>query len=215
MPAPSPPAGSAPATRARIDGEGYLSLTGRLKELINRGGEKISPIEVDTVLMDHPAVGQCVTFAMPHDVLGEEVAAAIVLREGQQATEQDIRSFAAEHLAAFKVPRKILFLERNPQGRHRQAAAHRPGPEARAGGLSVSVPAPSICVFGAGAIGGLLAARLEAVGMPVSIVARGPHREAVEAGGLRLRSGEAVSVARPRVVSDPARWGRRITCSSR
>src|SRR5690606_4289958 len=60
-----------------LDEDGYLRVTGRLKEIINRGGEKISPLEVDEVLMDHPAVAQVVTFAMPHDKLGEEVAAAI------------------------------------------------------------------------------------------------------------------------------------------
>ena len=65
-----------------MDADGYLRITGRLKEIINRGGEKISPLEVDEVLMDHPAVAQVVTFAMPHDKLGEEVAAAVVLREG-------------------------------------------------------------------------------------------------------------------------------------
>jgi acyl-CoA synthetase (AMP-forming)/AMP-acid ligase II len=65
-----------------IDDEGYLTITGRLKEIINRGGEKISPREVDEVLMDHPAVAQVVTFAMPHDKLGEDVAAAVVLRDG-------------------------------------------------------------------------------------------------------------------------------------
>ena len=65
-----------------MDAEGYIRITGRLKEIINRGGEKISPREVDEVLMDHPAVAQVVTFAMPHEKLGEEVAAAIVLREG-------------------------------------------------------------------------------------------------------------------------------------
>ena len=65
-----------------IDEDGYLRLTGRLKELINRGGEKISPLEIDTVIMDHPAVAQVVTFGVPHDKLGEDVAAAVVLREG-------------------------------------------------------------------------------------------------------------------------------------
>ena len=65
-----------------IDADGYLTLTGRLKEIINRGGEKISPREVDEALMDHPAVLQAVTFAVPHDMLGEDVAAAVVLREG-------------------------------------------------------------------------------------------------------------------------------------
>jgi len=99
-----------------LDAEGYLRLTGRLKEIINRGGEKISPLEVDTVLMDHPAVQQVVTFAMPHDKLGEDVAAAVVLREGQNATERDLREFAALRLTDFKVPRRILILSEIPKG---------------------------------------------------------------------------------------------------
>ena len=98
------------------DEDGYLTITGRLKEIINRGGEKISPREVDEVLMDHPAVQQAVTFAMPHPKLGEEVAAAVVLREGAEATERDIRDFAAERLAPFKVPRKVLVLTEIPKG---------------------------------------------------------------------------------------------------
>lgn len=99
-----------------FDGDGYLHLTGRLKEIINRGGEKVSPLEVDAVLMDHPAVAQCVTFAVPHPKLGEEVAAAIVLREGLETTERDIREFAASRLADFKVPRRIIILEEIPKG---------------------------------------------------------------------------------------------------
>jgi oxalate---CoA ligase len=99
-----------------MDNEGYLSITGRLKEIINRGGEKISPREVDEVLMDHPAVQQVVTFAMPDEKLGEEVAAAVVLREGCAASEQEIRQFAGSRLANFKVPRRILFLEEIPKG---------------------------------------------------------------------------------------------------
>jgi len=96
--------------------DGYLTLTGRLKEIINRGGEKISPREVDEVLMDHPAVAQVVTFGMPHDKLGEEVAAAVVLRDGKTATDQEIRTFAATKLADFKVPRKILIMAEIPKG---------------------------------------------------------------------------------------------------
>lgn len=99
-----------------MDDEGYLSITGRLKEIINRGGEKISPREVDEVMMDHPAVQQCVTFAMPHPKLGEEVAAAVVLREGQNADEAEIRRFVAEHMADFKVPKKLLILDEIPKG---------------------------------------------------------------------------------------------------
>jgi acyl-CoA synthetase (AMP-forming)/AMP-acid ligase II len=99
-----------------MDGDGYVSITGRLKEIINRGGEKISPREVDEIIMGHPAVHQCVTFAMPHDMLGEDVAAAIVLKQGAEATDKELRQFAAARLADFKVPRKILILSEIPVG---------------------------------------------------------------------------------------------------
>ena len=99
-----------------MDDDGYVTITGRLKEIINRGGEKISPREIDDVIQGHPAVQQVVTFAMPHDKLGEDVAAAVVLREGMQADERELRDFAAKTLADFKVPRKILFLEEIPKG---------------------------------------------------------------------------------------------------
>ncbi|MGE0387280.1 MAG: acyl--CoA ligase [Gammaproteobacteria bacterium] len=99
-----------------MDAGGYVTITGRLKEIINRGGEKISPREVDEVLMDHPAVLQVVTFGIPHAKLGEEVGAALVLREGHAATEQDIRAFVSARLADFKVPRRILFLPEIPKG---------------------------------------------------------------------------------------------------
>jgi len=98
------------------DADGYVRVTGRLKEIINRGGEKISPREVDEVIMDHPAVAQVVTFAVPHAKLGEEVAAAVVLREGMAAGERDIRDFAAKRLADFKVPRRVLILDEIPKG---------------------------------------------------------------------------------------------------
>ncbi len=99
-----------------FDDDGFLTITGRLKEIINRGGEKISPREVDEVLLDHPAVGQAVCFALPHDKLGEEVAVAIVLRDGQAADEAALRDFAAARLAAFKVPRRWVFLDEIPKG---------------------------------------------------------------------------------------------------
>jgi acyl-CoA synthetase (AMP-forming)/AMP-acid ligase II len=99
-----------------MDAEGYLTITGRLKEIINRGGEKISPREVDEIIMEHPAVHQCVTFGVPHDMLGEDVAAAVVLREGTNADEKELRQFAAVRLSDFKVPRKILILKEIPVG---------------------------------------------------------------------------------------------------
>ncbi len=102
--------------QGRVDAEGYLFLTGRLKEQINRGGEKISPLEVDVVLLDHPAVAQACTFGIPHDKLGEEVGAIVVPRPGESVTEADIRAFAAIRLAAFKVPRKVLVMDDIPKG---------------------------------------------------------------------------------------------------
>ena len=98
------------------DADGYVSLTGRLKEIINRGGEKVSPREVDEILMDHPAVAQVVCFGMPHPKLGEEVAAVVVLREGQQADERALQAFVAQRAADYKVPKKILFMDEIPKG---------------------------------------------------------------------------------------------------
>ena len=99
-----------------LDEDRFLKITGRLKEIINRGGEKIAPLEVDNVIQSHPAVAQTVTFSMPHPKLGEEVAAAIVLNEGAEITDREIKNFVSEKLADFKVPRKILFLDEIPKG---------------------------------------------------------------------------------------------------
>ncbi|PWJ93813.1 MULTISPECIES: acyl--CoA ligase [Mesorhizobium] len=100
----------------RFDQEGYLTVTGRIKELINRGGEKVAPREVDEVLLLASGVAQAVTFGYPHPKLGEEVAAAVVLSPGSGATAEGIRAFAAERLTAFKVPRKIFIVDEIPKG---------------------------------------------------------------------------------------------------
>jgi oxalate---CoA ligase len=99
-----------------MDEDGYLKITGRLKEIINRGGEKIAPAEVDEALLDHAAVQQALAFAVPHDKLGEDVAAVVVLKEGAIATERELQDFVNEKLAAFKVPNKIYFLSDIPKG---------------------------------------------------------------------------------------------------
>jgi acyl-CoA synthetase (AMP-forming)/AMP-acid ligase II/acetyltransferase-like isoleucine patch superfamily enzyme/acyl carrier protein len=99
-----------------FDADGYLFLRGRLKEIINRGGEKIAPREVDDVLLLHPAVAQAVTFGAPHPTLGEDVLAAVVLKPGAAVTEDELRTFVAERIAGFKVPRQILFLDAIPKG---------------------------------------------------------------------------------------------------
>lgn len=102
--------------QGEMDEDGFLTIKGRIKEIINRGGEKVSPREVDDVLMEHPAVAQVVTFAMPHRMLGEDVAAAIVLAEGATVTERELKDFAAKSLAAFKVPGTIKIVDEIPKG---------------------------------------------------------------------------------------------------
>jgi acyl-CoA synthetase (AMP-forming)/AMP-acid ligase II len=98
-----------------LDADGYLTLTGRIKELINRGGEKIGPREIDEVLLSHPAVAEAVAFGVPHPAWGEEVAAAIVLKEGDQTTDAAILSFCKERLADFKCPKKIYITNAIPR----------------------------------------------------------------------------------------------------
>jgi amino acid adenylation domain-containing protein len=102
--------------QGRLDEEGYLFISGRTKEIINRGGEKISPREIDEALLDHPAVAQALAFAVPDSRLGEDVAAAVVLRPGASSSEAELREFAAQRLADFKVPRKIVVLDELPKG---------------------------------------------------------------------------------------------------
>lgn len=102
--------------QGRFDEEGYLYLTGRLKEQINRAGEKIAPREIDEVLLQHPAVAQAVAFAVPHATLGEDVAAALVLKAGARVTDAEICEFAGARLAAFKVPNQIVIVDQIPKG---------------------------------------------------------------------------------------------------
>ena len=99
-----------------LDNDGYLFLTGRLKEIINRGGEKISPHEIDKVLLEHPKTSQAKAFSVPHSNLGEDVAAAVILKPNENATEAELREFAATRLADFKVPSRIIFVDEIPKG---------------------------------------------------------------------------------------------------
>jgi acyl-CoA synthetase (AMP-forming)/AMP-acid ligase II len=95
-----------------IGADGYLSLIGRLKEMINRGGEKIAPREIDDVLKQHPAVGEAVAFGAPHPAWGEEVVAAVVLKE--PVAEKELIAFARERLADYKVPKKLYIVDKIP-----------------------------------------------------------------------------------------------------
>ncbi|MCL6573195.1 MAG: AMP-binding protein [Bacillus sp. (in: Bacteria)] len=99
-----------------LDLEGYLFIDSRIKELINRGGEKISPREIDDVILSHPAVLQVAAFAYPHPTLGEDIAAVIVKKPEKEVTEKEIRQFAAISLASFKIPSKVIFAKEIPKG---------------------------------------------------------------------------------------------------
>ena len=98
-----------------LDADGYLFLTGRLKEIFNRGGEKISAREIDDALLEHPDILQAAVFAIPHPTLGETVAAAVVLRDNSQVTESKIREYLTERLADFKIPTRILIVDNIPR----------------------------------------------------------------------------------------------------
>ena len=110
-----------------LDGEGYLFITGRLKELINRGGEKIAPPEIDEVLLAYPGVRRAVAFAVPHPSLGEDIAAAVVLKEGAVGCEAVLREFALDRLPTFKVPSRIIFVNDVPKRPDRKDSTDRAG----------------------------------------------------------------------------------------
>ena len=100
-----------------FDEEDFLQLTGRIKEIINKGGEKIAPLEIDDTIMLHESVFQAITFPIIHKKLGEEVAAAIVLKTKHQLTEQELKEFLRTKLAPFKIPQTIIFLDEIPKGK--------------------------------------------------------------------------------------------------
>ncbi len=149
----------------RFDDEGYLTINGRVKEIINRGGEKISPREIEEVLLDQPAVADAVVFAVPDAWLGEEVAAAVVLREAAGLDEAQLRAFVAKHLAHFKVPRRILILENLPKGP--TGKLQRIGLAAKLGLSDLSRPPPDTRAAGATGAGAADAAPHSRVGQVV------------------------------------------------
>jgi acyl-CoA synthetase (AMP-forming)/AMP-acid ligase II/thioesterase domain-containing protein len=99
-----------------IDAEGYLTVAGRTKEFINRGGEKISPHEVETALLLHTSIREAAAFPIPHPRLGENVAAAVVLKSGTNTTASEIKDFLCDHLALFKIPQHVFVLAELPRG---------------------------------------------------------------------------------------------------
>lgn len=100
----------------RMDEDGYLYLTGRIKEMINRGGEKIAPRDIDEALLTHPDVAQALAFSVDHASMGEDVAAAVILKPGAQATEGTLRAHLLERISEYKVPSRIVFVDEIPAG---------------------------------------------------------------------------------------------------
>ncbi|MEO8656403.1 MAG: thioesterase domain-containing protein, partial [Ramlibacter sp.] len=96
--------------------DGYLSIVGRVSEVINRGGEKVFPYEVEKALLQHPAVLEGAAFGVPHPRLGESVAAAVILKPGAQASEQELKEFLGTRLAGYKLPRRLWLLASLPRG---------------------------------------------------------------------------------------------------
>ena len=101
--------------QGKKDKDGYVFITGRIKELINKGGEKISPIELDNVLSRHPAVAEAVSFAIPDEMYGQDIGVAIVLKPGQELDGEDLKKWVLEKLAKFKVPKKVYFTDVMPK----------------------------------------------------------------------------------------------------
>lgn len=101
--------------QGKLDEEGYVIITGRIKELINKGGEKISPIELDNVLAQHPAISEAVSFAIADEMYGQDVGIAVVLKEGQKLTGNELKEWLKERVAKFKLPKKVFFTDIMPK----------------------------------------------------------------------------------------------------
>jgi long-chain acyl-CoA synthetase len=101
---------------ARVDEDGYFFVVDRKKELVIRGGFNVYPREIEEVLYEHPAVREAAVIGIPHDSLGEEVGAAVVLRDGEDASEEEIRDYVKERVAAYKYPRRVWFADELPKG---------------------------------------------------------------------------------------------------
>lgn len=169
----------------RLDEDGYLYLTGRIKDIINRGGEKIAPREIDEVLLAHPGVRDAAAFALPHETLGEDVAAAVVLETGYVVDAAELTAHCAERLAPFKVPRAVFFRDELPRA---------PGGKLQRAKLRTSCDEPDASVpprAGGGAPASERQRLLMAVWQEVlGVGAVGAHDDFVDLGGDSLRAVE-------------------------
>ena len=176
-----------------LDPDSYLVLTGRIKELINRGGEKIAPREIDEVLLAHPAVAEAVAFGVPHKTWGEEVEAAVVLRTPEK--EAEILAYCREKLSDFKCPKKVHIVEKIPRtatGKIQRGAV--------AAAITAGAESLRYLVAGAGAIGAYVGACMSRAGEDVTLFARGPHLRAMQQHGVRVLSAEGDFEAHPKII---------------
>ena len=179
--------------------DGYLYLEGRIKEMIIRGGENISPAEIEQALLAHPAVADAVCFGVADDKYGELPAAAVTLTGDVEPRE--LISFCRERLAAFKVPVRGPRAAGDPAYGDRQGAAP-PGRGVRGRRAGVRM---KFAVLGAGAIGAYVGAALARGGADVTLIARGPHLAAMQEHGVQVRSPRGDFTAHPR---RPTTWPR-------
>ena len=181
----------------RLSADGYLRLVGRVKEMINRAGEKISPREVNEVLLTHPAVAEAATYGAPDAKYGEVVHAAVVTREAVEP--KALMALLSRPARSLQGPGGHPYRGRHPQGRHRENRAEpaRPGAGRRM----------RIAVFGAGAIGGLVGGMLARSGSDVCLIARGDHLAAIRRDGLRVLGLDTDIVVRVPATDDPAEAG--------
>ena len=171
-----------------LDADGYLFIVGRIKDVINRGGQKISPLEVEEVLLSHPAVLEAGVFAVPHQKLGENVAAVVVLRPNSEATSDQLRQFARKRLAAYKVPsliRSVTALPKGASGKVKRNALAELIATARRRGARRSLPRNALETQLAGIWADLL--ELPQVGIDQDVFALGADLLAVTQMRSRLR----------------------------
>ncbi len=166
-----------------LDTDGYLRVVGRIKEIVNRGGEKVSPREVDEALLEHPAVAQAAAFAIPHPTLGEDLVAAVVRRAGVDAREVDLRAFLFGRIAEYKIPSRIVFVDAIPKGstgKIQRATLH----QSLASQLAVDAEAP------VGAVEQAIADAIQAV---LGVAGVGRHDNFFALGGDSLSGARVVA----------------------
>ena len=120
-----------------FDGNNYLFITGRIKEFINKGGEKISPVEIDNIVMQHPAVAEVATFPVPDDVYGQDVGLAVTLRKGEQVERSQLKKWIRDRVAAHKVPVKVFLVQELPKTKMGKTERQRLSQQAANGSLAL------------------------------------------------------------------------------